>query len=135
MGGVRERAEECDLLQNHYICNGRALDRLTKQKHRPNRQKLSKKYLKIVFSAFSGNFSDIFRTFFDIFFFSARRRGSRNPREGGGGSPGQVGKGGGSRGREGFFHFFRGRNSHQEEYVRWSQDKATPWKRAQENFF
>ena len=32
-------------------CNGRALDRVTKQKHRPNRQKLSKKCPKIVFTA------------------------------------------------------------------------------------
>ena len=44
------------------FCNGRALDRVTKQKHRPNRQKLSKKSPKIVFSAPS----DIFRHFSDI---------------------------------------------------------------------
>ena len=31
------------------MCNGRALDRVTKEKHRPNRQKLSKKCAKIVF--------------------------------------------------------------------------------------
>ena len=50
-------------------CNGRALDRVTKQKHRPNRQKMSKKCPKIVwavppdnFWTFFGHFSDIFRT-------------------------------------------------------------------------
>ena len=41
-------------------CNGPALDRVTKQKHRPNRQKLSKKCPKIAFSAPPDNF----RTFF-----------------------------------------------------------------------
>ena len=61
------------------ICNGRALDRVTKQKQRPNRQKLSKKCPKIVcvqtifghfsdiFSTFFGQFLDIFRTFFRHF--------------------------------------------------------------------
>ena len=48
-------------------CNGRALDRVTKQKHRPNRQKLSKKCPKIVFSAPSDNFWTFFGHFFDIF--------------------------------------------------------------------
>ena len=47
-------------------CNGRALDRVTKQKHRPNRQKLSQKCPKIV-SAPPGNFWTFFRQFFDIF--------------------------------------------------------------------
>ena len=47
-------------------CNGRALDRVTKQKHRSNRQKLSKKCPKIVFSVPLDNFwtfFDSFRTF------------------------------------------------------------------------
>ena len=58
-------------------CNGRALDRVTKQKHRPNRQKLSTKCPKIVFSVppdifwtFFGHFLDIFRTFLSTFPFS-----------------------------------------------------------------
>ena len=53
-----------NLLSCSQCCNGRALDRVTKRKHRPNRQKLSKKCPKIVFSAPLDNFSDIFRTFF-----------------------------------------------------------------------
>ena len=52
-------------------CNGRALDRVTKQKHRPNRQKLSKKMSEnCVFSPsrqFLGHFSDNFSTFFGHF--------------------------------------------------------------------
>ena len=48
-------------------CNRRALDRVTKQKHRPNRQKLSKKCPKIVFSAPLDNFRTFFGHFFDIF--------------------------------------------------------------------
>ena len=48
-------------------CNGRALDRVTKQKHRPNRQEMSKKCRIIVFSAPPDNFSDIFSTFFGHF--------------------------------------------------------------------
>ena len=48
-------------------CNGRALDRVTTQKHRPNRQKLSKKCPKIVFSAPPDNFWTFFGHFFDIF--------------------------------------------------------------------
>ena len=48
-------------------CNGRALDRVTKQKHRPNRQTLSKKCPKIVVSAPPDNFWTFFGHFFDIF--------------------------------------------------------------------
>ena len=44
--------------------NGRALDKVTEQKHRPNRRKLSKKCPKIVSS---DNFRTIFRTFFRHF--------------------------------------------------------------------
>ena len=47
-------------------CNGRALDRVTKQNHRPSRQKLSQKCQKIVFSAPPDNFwtfSGILSTF------------------------------------------------------------------------
>ena len=51
----------------HYRCNGRALDRVTKQKHRPNRQKMSKKCPKIVSSAPLENFWTFFGHFFDIF--------------------------------------------------------------------
>ena len=43
--------------------NGRALDRVTKQKHRPNRQKLSKKRPKIVFPENFSTFSDMLSTF------------------------------------------------------------------------
>ena len=50
-----------------FTCNGRALDRVTKQKHRPNRQKLPQKCLKIVFSASLDNFRTFFGHFFDIF--------------------------------------------------------------------
>ena len=50
-----------------YFCNGRALDRVTKSNHRPNRQKLSKKCPKFVFSAPPDNFWTFFRHFFDIF--------------------------------------------------------------------
>ena len=49
------------------VFNGRALDRVTKQKHRPNRQKLSKKCPKIVFSAPLDKFWTFFRHLFDIF--------------------------------------------------------------------
>ena len=51
------------------MCKGRALDRVTKQKHRPNRQKLSQKCPKIVFSVPSDKFwtfSNIFKHFSDI---------------------------------------------------------------------
>ena len=51
-------------------CNGRALDRVTKQKHLPNRQKLSKKCPKIVFSPFRtifGHFLDNSSTFLGRF--------------------------------------------------------------------
>ena len=62
----------------HTPCNGRALDRVTKEKHRPNRQKLSKKCPKIVFSApleiFLGYFFDIFRTFVGVPIFWAVQR-------------------------------------------------------------
>ena len=37
----------CGCEEMHYSCNGRALDRVTKQKHRPNRQELSKKVRKL----------------------------------------------------------------------------------------
>ena len=55
-------------------CNGRALDRVTKEEHRPNRRAKNcpKEGPKIVFSArplfwtIFGHFSDIFWTFFDI---------------------------------------------------------------------
>ena len=54
-------------LESGKNCNGRALDRVAQQKHRPNRQKLCKKCPKIVFSAprdifwtFFGHFSTIF---------------------------------------------------------------------------
>ena len=47
-------------------CNGRALDRVTKQKHRPNRQEMSQKCPKIVFAAPPDNFWTFFRHFFDI---------------------------------------------------------------------
>ena len=47
-------------------CNGRALDRVTKQKHRPNRQKLSKKSPKIVFTAPLDKFWTFFRHFSDM---------------------------------------------------------------------
>ena len=53
-----------------YSCNGQALDRVTKPKHRPNGQIMSKKSPKIVsavpldnFWTFFGHFFDIFRTF------------------------------------------------------------------------
>ena len=42
-------------------CNGRALDRVIKQKHRQNRQKLFKKCPKIVFSPPLDNFWTFFR--------------------------------------------------------------------------
>ena len=41
-------------------CNGRALDRVTKQKHRPNSEKLPKKCPKMVFSAPLDNFWTFF---------------------------------------------------------------------------
>ena len=49
------------------IWNGRALDRVTKQEHWPNGQKLSKKCPKIVFSDPLDNFWTFFGQFFDIF--------------------------------------------------------------------
>ena len=48
------------------FCNGRAFDRVTKQKHRPNRQKMSKKCPKIVCAVPPDNFSTFFRHFSDI---------------------------------------------------------------------
>ena len=63
-----------NLTRYSLCCNGRALDRVTKQKHRPNGQKMSKKCPKIVssvppdnFWTFFGHFFDIFRTFFRHF--------------------------------------------------------------------
>ena len=55
---------------NHQYCNGPALDRVTRQEHRPNRQKLSKKVRKLCFQplwTICGHFSDILSTFSDIF--------------------------------------------------------------------
>ena len=46
---------------------GKSLDRVTKQKHRPTRQNLSKKCPKIVFSAPPDNFWTFFGHFLDIF--------------------------------------------------------------------
>ena len=48
-------------------CNGRALDRVTKQKRRPHMQNLSKKGPKIVFSAPLENVFGHFQTFFGRF--------------------------------------------------------------------
>ena len=50
--------------------NGRALDRVTKEKHRPNRQKCPKIVQKLCFRPLRtifGHFSDIFSTFFGHF--------------------------------------------------------------------
>ena len=57
----------CPSLLSPKTCNGRALDRVTKQKHRPNRQKVSKNCPKIVFSAPPDNFWTFFGHFFGIF--------------------------------------------------------------------
>ena len=60
-------------------CNGRALDRVTKQKHRPNRKNCPENVRKLcvfrplwrtISGHFSDIFSDIFRTFFRTFPFS-----------------------------------------------------------------
>ena len=51
-------------------CNGRALGRVTKEKHRPNRHKLPKNVRKLCFRplrAIFGYFSDTFSTFFGHF--------------------------------------------------------------------
>ena len=56
----------CD--REGYGCNGRALDRVTKQKRRPNVQKLSENRV----CSPSGHFLHIFRTFFHIFRTSCR---------------------------------------------------------------
>ena len=54
-------------------CNGRALDRVTKQKHQADRQKVSKNCPRIVFAVPPDNFRtffrDIFGHFVDIPFF------------------------------------------------------------------
>ena len=49
------------------LVTGRALHRVIKQKHQPNRQKMSKKCLKIVFAVPPDNFWTFFGHFFDIF--------------------------------------------------------------------
>ena len=66
-------------------CNGRPLDRVTKSKHRPNRQKMSKNCPKIVFSVPTDNFwtffvhfSTFFGHFVDIPFFWAVQRFARH---------------------------------------------------------
>ena len=56
-----------DALVTRERCDGRALDRVSQQKHRTTRQKLSKTCPKIVFSAPLDYFLDIFQTFFDVF--------------------------------------------------------------------
>ena len=51
-------------------CNGRALDRVTKQKHRPNWQKFSKNVQQLCCQppqTIFGHFSNIFSAFSDIF--------------------------------------------------------------------
>ena len=62
---------ECQVLvalATHKHCNGRALDRVTKQSHRPNRQKSSNKCPKIVVFSTFGQFWDIFPNICSTFF-------------------------------------------------------------------
>ena len=75
-GSCQSTSSSCRMLSTSFAmtllsCNRRALDRVTKQKHRPNGQKLSQKCPKIVFSVppdnfwtFFGHLFDSFRTFF-----------------------------------------------------------------------
>ena len=79
--GVEKRGGRASTIRQG--CNGRALDRVTKQQHRPNRQISSKKCPKIVFSAPLDNFSTFFEHLVDIPIFWAVKRFARYNARGG----------------------------------------------------